>query len=140
MKQPLLSLGLMFACAASLSAQSWRADRAKLCFVRPENTGMINGLKSWIEVGNYYRLPLAGDEAACVFVDSGNLELLVTSTLPTEQDSPKDDTCKSPAMKLHLSAKETRVFFVYPGTDKDEYACAWRIERAPDSTKPVRPR
>ena len=70
MKHPVLFLGLMVACAVSLSAQSWRADRAKLCFVRPENTGMINGLKSRIEVENY-RLPLIGDEAACVFVDSG---------------------------------------------------------------------
>ncbi len=139
MKKPLLFLGFMVACAASLCAQSWRADRAKLCFVRPENGGMINGLKSWINVENYH-VPLIGDEAACVFVGSGDVELVVTSTLPTEQDSPKDETCKSPAMKLHLSAKETRVFFVYPGTNKDEYACAWRIEQAPDSSKPVRPR
>ena len=139
MKQPLLFLGFMVACATSLSAQSWRADRAKLCFVRPENSGMINGLKSWIVVESY-RVPLIGDEAACVFVGSGDVELVVTSTLPTEQDSRNDETCKSPAMKLHLRAKETRVFFVYPGTNKDEYACAWRIEQAPDSSKPVRPR
>jgi hypothetical protein len=138
MKQPLLFLGLMVACAVSLSAQSWRADRAKLCFVRPENGGMINGLISWIEVGNYYRLPLSGDEAACVFVDSGDLELVVTSTFPTEQDSPNEKACQSPTVKLHLGKNDTRTFFVYPGTKESEYTCAWRIVQAPASNKPLR--
>jgi len=99
---------------------------------------MINGLKSWIEVENY-RLPLIGDEAACVFVDSGDLELVVTSTLPTEQDSQNEKACKSPTVKLHLGANDTRTFFVYPGTKESEYTCAWRIVQAPASNNPLRP-
>ncbi len=139
MKQPSLLLTLVVAYAASLTAQSWRADRAKLCFVRPENSGMINGLISYIEVENY-RLPLIGDEAACVFVDSRDIELVVTSTLPTEQDSPNEKACRSPTVKLHLGANDTRTFFVYPGTKDSEYTCAWRIVQALASNRPLRTR
>lgn len=123
MKRLLLLPCLLATC---LSAQSWRDNRAKLCFVRPEDSGAINGLQSWVRI-QYYELGLIGTQAGCLFIDPGNSDLIVTSTIPYDPHSTNEMACKSPVMKLNLQANENRTFMIFPATRKGAYACGWRI-------------
>ncbi len=129
MRSSLLCLCLL-ASSASLSAQSWRNDRAKVCFVRPEDNGAINILESWVRLADY-SLPLIGGEAACVFVGPGSYDLLVTSTIPYEPESRNERACKSPVKKLQLAPNDNLTFAISPATKGSSYACGWRIEPVP---------
>ena len=111
----------------ALLADSWRTDRAQLCFVRPENNGAINILNSWVRVSGY-RLPLLGGQSACLFVAAGNTELVVTSTIPYNRASKDEEACKSRPMKLEVSPLDNRVFFIWPTANHDHYTCGWSIE------------
>ena len=120
----------------ALLAQSWRGDSAELCFVRPEDNGMMNILESWVRVSGY-RVPLTGGQSACVFVQPGVTELVVTSTVPYEPTSKNEKACKSRPMKLELSALDRRVFFVDPAPKGSTYVCGWRIRPVgPAKTRP----
>jgi hypothetical protein len=133
MKKPWPCLYLLLTCSASALAQSWRYDRARLCFVREEDTGAINVLTSWVWIADY-RIPLIGGQAACIFVDPGAEDLLVTSTYPYEPESTDEKECKSPAKKLQLAPNEDRTFMVWPATKGGSYTCGWRIEAVAPST------
>lgn len=130
MKNLLHCLFLFLLCSSSLlakSQQTWREDRAQLCFVRPENNGSMNILESWVRFSDY-NVSLVGGQAVCIFVIPGSDDLRVTSTVPYQLESTDEEACKSPAIRLKLAPNEKRVFFIGP-TDKDEsYECGWRIE------------
>jgi len=110
----------------ALLGQSWRGDTAELCFVRPEDNGMMNILESWVRVSGY-RVPLIGGQSACVFVQPGVTEIVVTSTVPYEPASENEEACKSGPMQLELSPHARRVFFVDPATKGSTHVCGWRI-------------
>ncbi len=124
----LLMLGFVV-CSSSIShAQPWRDNRAKICFDRGESNGSINTLQSWIRVGDY-DIPLLGGQAACLFLNPGSVELLITSTVPYDLKSKNDEACKSKKLNLNLNAGENRSYFIEPATKGDTYACGWRINR-----------
>ena len=115
-------------------AQSWREDRARLCFVRPEDNGAINVLQSWIRVEDY-EVPVIGGEAVCVYVAEGSNNLLVTSTIPYDPNSTNTEACKSKPLKLDLTAGENRTFFISPASKGGVYKCGWHLESAGASPK-----
>ena len=71
MRTVLLAAFAILACSSSILAQSWRTDRAPLCFVREEDNGANNGLASWILVGDY-DVPVTGGQAVCLYVLPGS--------------------------------------------------------------------
>ena len=81
---------------------------------------------------------LIGGQAACIFVDPGSDDLLVTSTIPYEPESKDEEACKSPVKRLQLAPNENRVFMIWPATKGSSYACGWRIE--PTSPSHVDPK
>lgn len=117
-----------------LLAQSWRADNAQLCFVRPENNGSMNLLQSWVRISDY-EVPLIGGQSACLFVHPGRANLNVTSTVPYRPESKDPEACKSKGLDLRLAAGEMRTFFVWPATKGSTYVCGWRIEPAQPEPK-----
>ena len=132
MKNRLLYSGLILFCSIPATAQTWRLDRARLCFDRPEDNGAINVLESWVRIADY-RVPLIGGQAACIYLYSGSKKLIVTSTVPYEPSSKNAEACKSKSMKLELVPSENRTFTIWPATKNGSYACGWRIETAPGS-------
>jgi hypothetical protein len=127
MRKPRLCLCLLLACSVPLLAQSWRDNRAQLCFERPENNGGINILASFVRFLDY-SVPLIGGQAVCIFVDPGSNDLLVTSTIPYDPESTDEEACKSPVKRLQLAPNENRVFTIWPVTKGSTYVCGWRIE------------
>lgn len=126
MKPFLMCASLALVCCTSAFAQTWRDDRARLCFVRPENNGAMNVLESWIRVSDY-NLPVIGGQAVCLYLEPGLSELTVTSRYPYKPESKNDEACKSKPIKLSLSSNEDRTFLICPATKLDHYACGWRI-------------
>lgn len=123
-----IALWRVVVCCASLAtAQSWRLDRARLCFVREEDNGAMNGLQSWIRVADY-AVPVSGGDAVCLFVDSGTQKLIVTSTLPYDFQSKNTKACKSKTLTLELKPGENRTFSIDPAKNDQGYACGWRVE------------
>ena len=130
MKNPLLGLCLILACSSSVAAQSWRINRARLCFVRPEDNGAMNILQSWVRIADY-EVPVIGGQAVCLYVEPGSDELIVTSTVPYDPDSTDTEACKSVPLKLELTPDENRTFIIWPATKGSSYVCGWRIELTP---------
>lgn len=126
MKKLTVCLCLLLAGCVSLHAQSWRDDRARLCFVRPENNGVMNTLESWVRLVDY-DLPLVGGQAVCLYVESGKSELRVTSRYPYDPKSKDDEACKSRTLQLSLNSNDNRTFMICPATKGDHYTCGWRI-------------
>jgi hypothetical protein len=127
MKTALLGLFAMLLCSSSMAAQSWRDNRARLCFDRPEDNGGINVLRSWIRVEDY-EVPVIGGQAACLYLEPGSYKLSVTSTIPYDPHSRNAEACKSKALEFELVPDEDRTFSIEPATSRDgSYACGWRI-------------
>jgi hypothetical protein len=124
----------MLVCSLSIAAQSWRDNRARLCFDRGEDNGAINGLPSWIHIEEY-EVPLIGGQAACLYLRPGTHELTVTSTIPYEPHSRNTKACKSKTLELELAPDEDRAFSIEPATNRNGYACGWRIRQTPSSRK-----
>jgi hypothetical protein len=137
MKTALLRVYVILVCASSLAAQSWREDRARLCFVRYEDNGAMNILQSWIRVADY-DVPVIGGQAVCLFVQPDSEELIVTSTIPYDPRSRNTEACKSKPLKLDLAADEDRTFTIEPATKGDHYACGWRITLTGSSHRTTR--
>jgi len=126
MKLGLIYVCLAFACCTSVLAQSWRDDRAKLCFVRPENNGAMNVLESWIRVADY-NVPVIGGQSVCLFIEPGANELIVTSRYPYDPKSKDDEACKSRKLKLEVGPNMDRTLLICPATKGSSYSCGWRI-------------
>ena len=110
------------------SAQSWRDHRARLCFVREENNGAINGLPSWIHIDDdEYRAAVIGNGAVCFYVRGGTHELHISSTVPYEPRSRNTEACKSRTLKLELKADDDRTFMIEPSVTSAGYGCGWRL-------------
>jgi len=77
-----------------MAAQSWRDNRARLCFVGPEDNGAMNILQSWIRIDDY-DVPVIGGQAVCLYVLPGSQELIVTSAIPYDPHSRDAAACKS---------------------------------------------
>ena len=134
MKTALLCLCAMLVYSSTLTGQSWRDNRARLCFDRPENNGAINVLQSWIRIQEY-EVPLIGGQAACLYLRPESSELTVTSTIPYDPHSRNTATCKSKPLKLELAPDEDRTFSVEPATNRDRYTCGWKIHPTDSSRK-----
>lgn len=65
MKLLLQCLTFALLCCTFVGALTWRVDRVRLCFVRPENNGAMNVLESWIRVA-YYNVPVIVGQAVCM--------------------------------------------------------------------------
>lgn len=126
MRKQLLYSALILFYSIPLTAQTWRLDRARLCFNRPEDNGRMNILESWVRIADY-RIPLIGGQAACIYVYAGSNELVVTSTYPYEPSSTDEQACKSTPLKLELAPNENRMFTIWPATKRNSYTCGWRI-------------
>jgi hypothetical protein len=120
------------ATQSCMATQSWRDNRARLCFVRSEDNGAMNILQSWIRVADY-DVPVIGGQAVCLYVHPGSEELIVTSTIPYDPNSRNTRACKSKALKLELAADEDRTFTIEPATNRDRYTCGWRIQQTHSS-------
>src|ERR1035441_10128777 len=107
MKTALFSLCAILICASSVVAQSWRLNRARLCFVREEDNGAMNTLQSWVRVADY-DVPLIGGQAVCLYVQDGSNDLIVTSTIPYDPHSRNTEACKSKVLKLNLTDDEIK--------------------------------
>jgi len=123
---------LVAVSSTALLGQSWRGDRAQLCFDRPESNGRMNIHESWVHVSDY-RVRLIGGQAACVFVEPGSTEVIVTSAIPYNPPSANQQACKSPVTKLDLAPRENRVFMIQPAVKGPTYVCGWRIQPAQPS-------
>ena len=137
------ALVLTLVSSATLLGQSWRPERARLCFDRPENNGRMNIYESWVRLSGHYRVPLIGDQTACVYVDAGRTDLIVTSGVPYDEKPEHQEVCKSKVMKLDLARGENRLFTIWPATGGPSYACGWVIVPAPSARskrKTVSPR
>ena len=137
MKTALFSLCAILICASSVAAQSWRLNRARLCFVREEDNGAMNTLQSWIRVADY-DVPVIGGQAVCLYVQSGSNDLIVTSTIPYDPHSRNTEACKSKVLKLELTDDGDRTFNIDPATNRDGYTCGWRIRQTASSTRATR--
>jgi len=138
MKTALLGLCVMLVCSLSIAAQSWRDNRARLCFDRGEDNGAINGLPSWIRIEDY-EVPVSGGQAACLYLQPGSYELTVTSTIPYEPRSRNTKACTSKALKLELAPNEDRAFSIEPARSRDDsWTCGWRIHATGSSHKTTR--
>jgi hypothetical protein len=137
MKTPLFSLCAILIFFSSLVAQSWRLNRARICFVRGENNGAMNTLQSWIRVADY-DVPVTGGQAVCLYVEAGSNELIVTSTIPYEPHSRNTEACKSKVLKLELTSDEDRAFNIDPAINRNGYTCGWQIKQTASSTKATR--
>ena len=137
MKDALLGLCMILLCSSLLAAQSWRDDRARLCFVRYEDNGAMNILQSWIRIADY-EVPVFGGQSVCLYVQPGSEDLIVTSTIPYDPHSRDTEACKSKALKLDLVANEDRTFTIEPATKGDHYTCGWRIKATSGSHKTTR--
>jgi hypothetical protein len=135
MKNRLPFLILVLFCSIHLPAQSWRLDRARLCFDRPENNGRMNIVESWVRIADY-QVSLIGGQTACIYVYAGSEELVVTSNYPYAPEPNKDEACKSKTMKLELSANENRMFTIWPTSKGSSYTCGWRIVPSLAPSKP----
>ena len=134
----LLRIGFVLVALSSavLLAETWRGERAELCFVRPENNGAINILESWVRLSDY-RVPLLGGQAACVFVEPRSVQITVTSTVPYKPASRNEEACKSNVLRLELAPRESRTFIIWPATRGSTYVCSWRIQSSMGAgTKP----
>lgn len=128
----LLCLCGILVSSSSMATQSWRDNRARLCFVRSEDNGAMNILQSWIRVADY-DVPVIGGQAVCLYVQPGSEELIVTSTIPYDPNSRNTRACKSKALKLELTADEDRQFTIEPATNRDGYTCGWRMQQTHSS-------
>jgi hypothetical protein len=128
MKTALFRLCVILSCSSFTAAQSWRGDRARLCFVREEDNGAINVLQSWIRIGGY-EVPLRGGQAVCLYISSGATELNVTSTIPYEPRSQNTEACRSKTLKLELTPNEDETLKIDPATNRDGYTCGWRVKQ-----------
>ena len=137
MKTAFIRLCAILIFAAPVVAQSWRLDRARLCFVREEDNGAMNTLQSWIRVADY-DVPVTGGQAVCLFVEAGSNELIVTSTIPYDPHSRNTEACKSKVLKLELKEDEDRTFNIDPATNRQGYTCGWLIRQAASSAKTTR--
>ena len=126
MKYHLICISLALICSGSALAQSWRDGRAQVCFVRPENNGSMNTLESWVRIADY-DLPLLGGQAACLFVEPGANDLIITSRLPYDPQAKDEQACKSRSLKLELRSNENRTFLICPATKGNSYACGWQV-------------
>jgi hypothetical protein len=134
MKTTLLGICVLLVCSSSMGSQTWREDRARLCFVRDEDNGSMNTLQSWIRIADY-DVPVIGGQAVCLYLPPGNNELIVTSTIPYNPRSRDAEACKSKPMKLELPPSEDRTFTIEPATKGDSYACGWRVNQKYSSHK-----
>jgi hypothetical protein len=132
MKTALLCILGLLGSASSMAAQSWRDNRARLCFDRSEDNGAMNIFQSWIRVAAY-DVPVIGGQTVCLYVPAGSQELIVTSTIPYDPSSRNTRACKSKALKLELAANEDRQFAIEPATNRDGYTCGWRIQQTNSS-------
>jgi hypothetical protein len=137
MKTALLGLFVTLVCSLSMPAQSWRLDRARLCFVRYEDNGAMNVLQSWIRISDY-DVPVIGGQAVCLYLETGSNELIITSTIPYDPRSRNAEACKSKPMKLELTPGEDRTFTIEPATKGDSYTCGWLVNQARSSDKKTR--
>jgi len=124
----------MLVCSSTVTGQSWRGNRARLCFDRLEDNGAINVLQSWIRIQEY-EVPLIGGQAACLYLRPERSELTVTSTVPYDQHSRNTEACKSKRLKLELAPDEDRTFSIEPATNGDGYTCGWEIHPTGSSSK-----
>lgn len=134
MKTALLCVCAMLVCAPTVTGQSWRDNRARLCFDRPEDNGAINVLESWIRIQEY-DVPLIGGQATCLYLRAETSVLTVTSTIPYDPHSRNTEACKSKPLKLELAPDEDRTFSIEPASNKDGYTCGWRIRSTGSSHK-----
>jgi len=135
MKNLLLYSALLLSCSIPMTSQTWRLDRARLCFNRPENNGRMNIVESWVRIADY-DIPLIGGQAACIYLNPASEELIVTSNYPYDPVPNHDEACKSKPMKLELAPNENRTFTIWPATKHDSYACGWRVVPEPGSSAP----
>ena len=119
---------ILLACSMVISAQEWREGRAKLCFVRYEDNGRMNILESWIHAG-VFEVPIIGGQAVCLFVDPGEVEIQISSTIPYDDDSQDKVACKSSPIRLKLHTMEYREFWIEPSQDASTYVCGWQIHQ-----------
>jgi hypothetical protein len=135
MKAALFGLCAILLSSSSMAAQSWRDNRARLCFDRPEDNGGINVLQSWIRVEDY-EVPLIGGQAACLYLQPDSYKVVVTSTVPYDPHSRNAEACKSKLLELELAPDEDRTFSIEPATSKDgSYTCGWLIHPTGGSHK-----
>jgi hypothetical protein len=132
MKTVLLGLCTILLCSLSVAGQSWREDRARLCFVRSEDNGSMNILQSWIRVSDY-DVPVIGGQAVCLYLLPGNEELTVTSTVPYDPHSRNAEACKSKTVKLVLTGNDNRTFTIEPATKGNAYTCGWWVTQERNS-------
>jgi len=128
LKSILLGFCVTLVCSLSMAAQSWREDRARLCFVRYEDNGSMNTFQSWIRIADY-DVPVIGGQAVCLYLAAGNNELIVTSTIPYNPRSRNAEACKSKPMNLELAPGEDRTFTIEPATKGDSYTCGWLVSQ-----------
>src|ERR1051326_4523867 len=128
MKPTLLCLYVILVCSSTMAAQSWRDNRARLCFVRPEDNGAMNILQSWIRIDDY-DVSVIGGQAVCLYVLPGGQELIVTSAIPYDPHCRDTAACNSKTLKLELKADDDRTFTIDPATKGYSYACGWRVKR-----------
>jgi hypothetical protein len=134
MKTALLYVCAMLLFSSTVTGQSWRDNRARLCFDRPEDNGAVNVLQSWIRIQEY-EVPLIGGQAACLYLRPESSDLTITSTIPYDPHSRNAEACKSKPLKLELAPDEDRTFSIEPATNRDSYACGWRIHPTGSSHK-----
>jgi len=87
----------------------------------------MNVIESWVRIEDY-RVPLIGGEAACVFLDPGVHDVLVTSVSIAAIKSANTQACKSSVLHLRLAVKEDRSLWIWPAKKGGEFVCGWRME------------
>jgi hypothetical protein len=94
----------------------------------------MNIVESWVRVSDY-NVPLVGGQAACIFLEGGSAEVIVTSTMPYEP-TKNEKACKSKVLKLELTPNENLVFAVWPASNDSGYMCGWHIHQVqPEKSK-----
>ncbi len=137
MKTAFIVMCVIVICTPTVVAQSWRLDRARLCFAREEDNGAMNTLQSWIRVSDY-DVPITGGQAVCLYVLVGSTDLVITSTIPYDPHSRNAEACKSKVLKLELKENENRTFSIYPATNHNGYRCGWQIKETTNPAKATR--
>lgn len=127
MKTAFIGLCLMLACSVPIGADSWRNNRARVCFDRPEDSGAMNGQPSWIRIEDY-EVAVSGGQAVCLYFLPGSYEVMVTSTIFLDPHSRNTKACKSNTVTVELTDNEDQAFSIEPATSKNgDWKCGWLV-------------
>ena len=110
---------------------------ARVCFVRPEDSGRMNLLPVRIYGFRADRerllTTLFGGAEACVDIEPGDWSFEARSSRPYSQRAGNPKACRSNPFMTGTTAGVTTTIEVSPKSKGSTYVCGWGLHRQPDA-------